>query len=636
MAYLRFSHSRKDIIVLLGPSGCGKTTFGRTATALRDPCESIARTFLSTGDRLREGNHIVAYREPNMTDVKDFCYELISKTFTDFTASGSVTLILDCVKDLKDAEFVATQANKHGLKVTRALLFDIDEKQLEQSWQKRAESTDMLRMHGSVHKYLYKWRKRSNDLINYYMNLKLLSKTPGSSPWYSDMSLHDYSICFPPNNVQFMLLDSNQIKNVFMSLHSVLNASQFQLSLPASFVHSYRDVKWVAHPARYYVTIKADGVRCLLLKISDGTYLITRKKEIYPCHIANDQLPENTVLDGELLPSASMSEMYPKISTGLRTSVFLAFDVLAVSGDVLWKWPFSVRLESLSKLPIRKDIVSVMNQASADNQTSANHESDLVNEKFTIHCAIKGHRESTPEDILTCLNTEFPYHCDGLVFTPDKAYVFGPDPLTFKWQSEDDVHCDIRLNHTDPRSYKSKVFDWSELWSEWNATTCSWDQRFGCNGKSEVFECRWNPETRSWAPLFVRPDKVVSNSDKTIDHLKKICQQPYTKEFLACNLTHISIFNKHEAKSKCDQVDCGHPTKSFSFDELFSNVNELVQLGKVEKTVDVSTSLEIFSYRASNSFSNPMMVRLSRGLVLHPPSKTVVTKPFVRFYEGNF
>ncbi|CAB4020274.1 2 -5 RNA ligase [Paramuricea clavata] len=632
MAYLR-----KDIIVLLGPSGCGKTTFGQMS--LTCPYLSTASsTFLSTGDKLREENLIRAWWEPNMADIKDFCHDVISKTFTDFQTSDSGVLILDCVKDLEDAEFVAAQANKYGLKITRALLFDIDEKRLKQHWQERAENTDMLRMMlGSVHEYLYQWKKKSNDLINYYTNLKLLSKITDPSSYWWGISLYDYPICSPPNNLQFMLLDSSHIKNVFASLHSVLNVSQFQFSLPASFVHSYRDVKWVANPARYYVTIKADGVRCLLLKVSNGTYLITRKNEIYPCHIADDQLPENTVLDGELLPSSSnfMSEIHPKMSTSqLQTSVFLVFDVLAVSGEVLWKWPFSVRLESLGKLPIRKDIVAVMNQASTDDQSQANHKSSLVKEMLTVHCAIKGHRESTPEDILTCLNTEFPYSCDGLVFTPDKAYVFGPDPLTFKWQSEDDIHCDIRLSFTenepDPWLDESDVFDWSRCYT---ITGCC-NPFLMSHDESEVFECHWNSTRSCWEPLFARYDKAVPNSDETIAHLMKICQQPFTKDYFLCSLIQVRNFGKQEVESKSSEhADCGHPTRSFSFDELFSNLNELVQLGEVEKTVDVSTSLEIFSCRVSDSSSNPMMARLSRGLVLHPPSKTVVSRPFVRFYE---
>ena len=615
MAYLKLDRCRKNIVVLLGPAGCGKTTFGKESLKRLYP----SSTFLSTGDKLREGNYISAWREPNMKEIKDFCHELIGKTLIEFQKSESAMLILDCVKDLKDAEFVKAEANKYGLQVTVAVLFDIDEKQLEKLWNKRLEDTDKLRMMSvTAREYLYKWKEKSNDLCNYYKNLKLLiSKPPAPGPnnyfWYLDprnIKLEECPIYEPTNNLQYMLLDSNQIKNVLTRLQSLLHVSQFQFTLPTSFVHCYRDVKWVANPTRYYVTIKADGVRCLLLKILDGTFLITRKHEIYPCQVADDQLPENTVLDGELLPSISISNIHPKMSgPQLNTSVFLVFDVLAVAGDVLWKWPFSLRLQSLGKISIRKDIIAVIKEASSSNQSSASLNSD-----FIIHCAVKGHRQSTPEDIQRCLDSIFPYSCDGLVFTPDKAYHFGPDPLMFKWQSEDDVHCDIQLAVT-RNLLKLRI------------------------NTSEVHECHWSSATSSWTPIYIRRDKARPNSDKTVAHLKKICQQPYTKDDLKCNLIQVQIFDKHgnnEAtlSKSSKQIDCEHAVGATAFDKLYSSINELVQRGEVEKTVDSGTSLEIFTYRATAAFSNPM-VRLSRGLVLHPPSRTVVTRPFVRFFEGN-
>ena len=605
--------SVKDVVVLLGPSGSGKTTFGK---ALRRPYTST--TFLSTGDKLLNENYIGIYREPNMREIKDFCYELISNTFIDFKTSQSGMLVLDCVKDLEGAEFVAAEAIKYGCKITQALLFEVNEEQLERSWRWRAKDIDTFRLLlGSARDYLFSWRKKSKDLINYYTNLNILSKIPGHQSSESlDMSLYDYEICVQPNNLRFMLLESKEIKKVLMSLSSILiiNAAKFQFSLPASFVHSFRDVKWIANPIRYYVTIKADGVRCLLLKLSDSAYLITRKNEIYPCNVANDQLPEYTVLDGELLPSSAMSDIHPKSSMSeLKTSVFLAFDVLAVSGEILWKWPLSVRLKRLNKLPMRKDILKVMKEASADDQSSIVQ--NLDPQKLTIHCSAKGHRQSTPEDIKRCLDTEYPYACDGLVFTPDKAYVFGPDPLMFKWQSENDIHCDILIK------FSKTSFGISHYGHD----------------NSEVFECRWNSVTRSWLPLFARTDKDASNSDKTIDHVQRMSEQPYTMEDLVCDLAQISKFEKYELKTKTDeQFHCHHPANNYSFDELFSSITELVERGEVERTVDPGTGLEIFNYCTLASLSDPIMLRLSRGLVLHPPSKTIVTKPFVRFYEGNF
>ena len=102
----------------------------------------------------------------------------------------------------------------------------------------------------------------------------------------------------------------------------------------------------------------------------------------------------------------------------------------------------------------------------------------------------------------------------------------------------------------------------------------------------------------------------------------------------------LKISEKHEddemtLSKSGKQSDCSYPVEGISFDKLFSDMNELVQRGEVEKTVDSGTSLEVFTYnRATATFSNPL-IPLTRGLILHPPSKSVVTRPFVRFFEGN-
>ncbi|XP_028392639.1 uncharacterized protein LOC114517180 [Dendronephthya gigantea] len=218
---------------------------------------------------------------------------------------------------------------------------------------------------------------------------------------------------------------------------------------------------------------------------------------------------------------------------------------------------------------------------------------------LTVHCAIKGHRPSTPDDIQRCLQSAFPYPFDGLIFTPDKAYIFGRDPLMFKWQNEDDLHCDLQLN---PTGDKSDSFD--------------------------VFKCRWNATKSSWDALFVRYDKDAPDSVDIVAHLEKICQQPFTKDNLLSNLA------QHRSVTNVTGISAGdRPTNSLSFDELFLKIEDLVKVGKVDKTVDSVTGLEMFIYdRSTASFSDPIVL-LCRGLVLHPPSKTVVTRPFIKFLE---
>ena len=643
MAFLAARKHIKDkyILVLLGPSGSGKTTFGENQldSCLADADEDGVM-FLSTGLELRKQNVMSVWQETDMTVIKDFCHKLINETFANFKRSEThQILILDCVKNLEDAEYIAAEAKKHGLQITRALLFDdIGPKELDKNWITRGDDRHIFR--GSAHAYLRNWNIKSNDLMNFYKKSNVLCTMSAATRMVPRYSLQLLDILERPytkevhvlpslNNISFLLTSSVKIKDIFAELLSILKVNQFQFTLPASFVHCYRDVKWVTNPTKYYVTAKADGVRCLLMKIQNGTYLITRKNEIYPCCIANDKLPDNTVLDGELLPSTSISEIHPKISTLLNTSVLLVFDVLAISGDVLWKWPFTVRQASLCKLPISTDIAAVMKQAHDDSSAEENSLNELV-----VNCVLKEHKPSTPDEVLTFLGAvpQLPCACDGLIFTPSTAYVFGPDPLLFKWQSQDSAHCDILVQDLKSGKRKCAV----DLPPDFRSPSKQSDNTIAhfsnsLNESREVIECQWNQLHKAWDPLFVRQDKSGPNSDETIGHVEKMCQQPYTEEHLIADLTGNVDELKHTTNTTAPSVS--HPSVGYSFDELYTKITELVDLGYVEKTIDSGTKLEIFNY--STSVKNPL-VSLCRGMVLHPDSKTIVTKPFVRLFEGNY
>mgnify|MGYP002803881544 CR=1 FL=1 len=632
----------KYIHVLIGPSGSGKTTYGQNR--INKFASKNKVMFLSTGLELRKENVISAWQEPNMTAIKDFCHSLINETFANFKSSEThEILILDCVKDLEDAEYVATEATKHGLQVTRALLFDdIGPEELDSNWRTRGQDKDLFR--GSAHAYLQKWNMKSNSLINFYKKSNILSSKSINNTHvdkfkglgYLKRSRQDFAteclipILPCPNNLSVVLTSSIMIKEIFDELSLILKVSQLKFTLPASFVHCRRDVTWVANPSRYYVTPKADGVRCILTKIQKGTFLITRKNEIYPCRIADDKLPVNTVLDGELLPSTSISDIHTKVSKFLCTSVFLVFDALAISGDILWMWPFTVRQESLQKLSLSKDITAVMEQVCTDSKLQSVYEENSP-KKLLVNCVLKEHTPSVPDDVLKFLGavSQHSYPCDGLIFTPNTAYVFGPDPLLFKWQSEDSIHCDILLDDLKfgKRECAADLFHHhTSLQKRGNVISFHGSDEFSLHGR-EVLECQWNKLHKAWDPLFVRRDKSLPNSKETIDHVETICQQPYSKEYFTADLTNLSE-NYEEIKSS--QTPVNHPLVGYSFDELYVKLTELVSVGYVEKTIDSDTQLEILNY--SISVRNPL-ISLCRGLVLHPDSKTIVTKPFVRFFE---
>ncbi|KAG1670820.1 hypothetical protein FOA52_003411 [Chlamydomonas sp. UWO 241] len=70
------------------------------------------------------------------------------------------------------------------------------------------------------------------------------------------------------------------------------------------------------------------------------------------------------------------------------------------------------------------------------------------------------------------------------------------------------------------------------------------------------------------------------------------------------------------------------------FAELYASILQQVQAGTVERTFDAGTGLEIFNYvQGPCEGAAGDVMALCRGLVLHPPSCTMVATPFVRLFE---
>ena len=189
----------KLVFILLGPSGSGKTTFGKSSAFTWE--HKIM--FLSTGDELRKREILSPWQEPDIQTVKVIFHEVINKTLEAYKVSKTHRiLILDCVKDLGDAEYITLQAKKYGFEITRALLMNVTHRELEFRWKQREEPRDILRL-GLAISYFHSWRKKFNDVVNYYKKMKVLSlhasnhrqsrdcQMPLESQW-SDQSLDDF------------------------------------------------------------------------------------------------------------------------------------------------------------------------------------------------------------------------------------------------------------------------------------------------------------------------------------------------------------------------------------------------------------------------------------------------------------
>ena len=150
-------------------------------------------------------------------------------------------------------------------------------------------------------------------------------------------------------NWNSLVLDQEISSVVTGNLLSILKIKQFHFMLPATFLSSRNDVKWLVNSNQYYVAYKRDGVRHLLFKkTSTEVYLFNSAKELFECQLAGSlaHLPDGTVLDGELLNCQE--------SDG-QMSVFVAFDVLSLGIERQWHLKFKERQLALESTGMKKE-----------------------------------------------------------------------------------------------------------------------------------------------------------------------------------------------------------------------------------------------------------------------------------------
>ncbi|GLC36991.1 hypothetical protein PLESTM_000526200 [Pleodorina starrii] len=266
--------------------------------------------------------------------------------------------------------------------------------------------------------------------------------------------------------------------------------------------------------------------------------------------------------------------------------------------------------------------------------------------------------------------SDCPYPTDGLVFTPyDMPYVMGMAELLYKWQSAETIAVDVAGRDVDslPGTWVPRI---------------AWDRNTLI--KELVYECLPNRGPRDTvagrlAPVSVRWDKVQGNPRAAWQALEAVMNGPlsHANFLLAASPTSAGPYGllaafriegplaaaeaaglerwtgasceggEEVAAAAAGGAESGgtaaatraqlpgpralHLARVMPYDELYGQVMAAVQAGSVERSVDVGTRLEVFNYRPS---APPGPVEaLCRGLVLHPPSASVVATPFVKFGE---
>eukprot|EP00597_Dinobryon_sp_UTEXLB2267_P009990 CAMPEP_0170099968 /NCGR_PEP_ID=MMETSP0020_2-20130122/1358_1 /TAXON_ID=98059 /ORGANISM="Dinobryon sp., Strain UTEXLB2267" /LENGTH=793 /DNA_ID=CAMNT_0010322733 /DNA_START=834 /DNA_END=3215 /DNA_ORIENTATION=+ len=259
---------------------------------------------------------------------------------------------------------------------------------------------------------------------------------------------------------------------------------------------------------------------------------------------------------------------------------------------------------------------------------------------------------------------------DGLIFTPITSYVFGFSHLAYKWQDLQDFNVDISssLFHSSSEvisNYfkKLRVLPTTSMTKSCSKTLAVSDVNNYSPGF--VYKCIWL--NKCWTIDSVRLDKLaldqkvckafldvkeaiecsvpILDAQKLLNimRLQETLHFQVNKEasFLDTTVNSMAMeIDSNLAIIDTSPVNCRkrHPARCMPFAVLYSTAMDLVQRRQVERTVDEVTGLEIFSYLIGDSvdgIKSDVDISMSRGLILHSPSESILATPFVRFFRAK-
>ncbi|KAG2502098.1 hypothetical protein HYH03_000590 [Edaphochlamys debaryana] len=443
------------------------------------------------------------------------------------------------------------------------------------------------------------------------------------------------------------------------------------LPLPACSVRSPSDVQWLAVPGRYAVSRKADGTRCLLIvpgeEAAAGSgggeaYLLNRVGSLYkhpvrtlrPCPepeaaaSGNDGgLPSGTVLDGELLWHGGRG-------------FFLAFDALCVGGQQLWSRPLRERLAALRDMEHGPGLAEAEQckdfhvpaapkgqPASSKHALRKKQQAPLPvpSNEFMVYprassevCVLRKRHFDVSAEALKSLEASrgsCPYPTDGLVFTPyDMPYVLGMAELTYTWQRPEQAVLDLRCAQ-DLRELGVQVTGGRAATPVLMPGTVVRAFRGPAKDaaiEALVYACRPVWDKAGLTPFDIRWDKTSAIVEgKRLQGSSRggllTASQLAAAVAASQRAAHIVRSEARSSTSAGPLPPPVHPARAMPYDDLYGSVMAAVEAGGVQRSMDPGSGLELFSCRTPGSPPSPAEA-LCRGLVLHPPSRTVVATPF--------
>ncbi|KAI8816620.1 putative mRNA capping enzyme alpha subunit [Fimicolochytrium jonesii] len=300
-----------------------------------------------------------------------------------------------------------------------------------------------------------------------------------------------------------------QLRNIVANLMGS-RGTGFPGAQPISFA---RDHIHELQRENYFVSEKADGIRCLMFSTTDSngrgeTYLIDRHNEYYrldfglPIPGRRGAFHYDTILDGELV-----LDVYPDQKQVLW---FLLFDCMAVDGKSLVERDYMKRLGYL-KETILKPYKELMSQ---DKNYAAVQpfRMDLKPLQLSYHL------QKVFEDI-----PNLKHKSDGIIFTSSVArYYTGTCEKMLKWKPANENTVDFRIRVVGDFSqpeYALELWEGRDEYSEFGMLTLepeleqSWARS---PPENRIIECRYDPSwPGQWRFSRWRDDKQHANHRST-------------------------------------------------------------------------------------------------------------------------
>ena len=303
-------------------------------------------------------------------------------------------------------------------------------------------------------------------------------------------------------------------------------------------------------------------------------------------------------------------------------------------------------------------------------------------DSITVLC--KRHRQVSAAALLEleASRPSCPYPTDGLIFTPaDFPYSPGTEQLLLKWQPPEQAGADLSgaalqtrltevpyrvgtswttaggVNLAVQREQQARalvrrlptalVYECHQLHppaepavaaaaAEAEATTgdaaaaAALPSRQAERQRREMAELQRTAH-RWWLPGSVRWDKRAGNARSVVAALERRAARGHylSHEMLVGAVQQV----QEAAAAQQAQQPVGHPAREVSFEQLQAQVAAEVAAGHVERWVHSASGLEVYCYLQEAGVPSGVAA-WCRGLVLHPPSTTLVATPWVRFGDA--